>query len=807
MGIRNRIGWQEWLAHLQGSPIDLNLLSYDVPLAEINELEAGLSRLADDGLEERARAVRQRARTGEPLDALRAEFFALARESARRTIGLRPFDEQIVAGLALERGRIVEMQTGEGKTLAAVMPAALNALTGDGVHVLTFNDYLARRDAQWMGPVYRMLGLSVGFVQEGMTAGERRRAYASDVTYVTAKEAGFDLLRDLLSMHAGDVVHRGFHFALVDEADSLLIDEARVPLVIAGHVGREMSAAPRLAALVASLSAGVHFDTDEYGRDVELTEAGIEHVEQALNCGSLHDERNIVLLTQLNCALHARVLLRKDVDYIVRDGRIQIVDEFTGRVVADRHWPDGLQAALEAKEGLDERPDGRILGSMTLQRFLRGYRRLCGMTGTASDAATELRTFYGVEVLVMPTHRPLIRIDHPDVVFTHCEAKEAALVAEIGRAHRSGRPVLVGTLTVEESERVSERLRSTGIVCEVLNAKNDEQEARIVARAGTLGAVTISTNMAGRGTDIRLGGEDETSRERVAALGGLYVVGTNRHESRRVDLQLRGRAGRQGDPGESRFFLSLEDDLLVRYGIQNLLRGRIVPGRSDDPIDAAVITEEIARAQRIIEGQNFELRKTLSRYSSVVEDQHRLVMERRQALLHGHEAPDIWKNAAPERCASLVASCGADEVERAERAVTIFHIDRVWREHLAYCADLREGIHLVSLGGMDPLTRFTSDVMAAFRRVEETIDRAVLETLPLITAGAGGLDLGAAGIKAPSSTWTYLVNDDPFRNQMLLKLIGPGGTTIAIYSSVLLGPLFLLWGIVERFFRKRQRRV
>ncbi len=440
MGIRNRIGWQQWLGRLQGSPIDLDLLAYDVPLAEINELEAGLTALSDNDIQERAHALRRRARAGEPLDALRVALFALAREAARRTIGLRPFDEQIVAGLALDRGRIVEMQTGEGKTLAAVMPAALNALPGDGVHVLTFNDYLARRDAQWMGPVYRMLGLSAGFIQEGMTAEARRRAYTSDITYVTAKEAGFDHLRDLLATDAADVVHRGFRFALVDEADSLLIDEARVPLVIAGHVGREMSAAPRLAAVVAALSAGLHFDTDEYGRDVELTDAGIEHVERALECGGLHDERNIVLLTQLNCALHARVLLRRDVDYIVRDGRIQIVDEFTGRTVNDRHWPDGLQAALEAKEGLEQRPDGRILGSMTLQRFLRGYRRLCGMTGTAADAATELRAFYGVEVLVVPTHRPMIRTDRPDVVFTHRDAKESALVDEIGRAHESGRP-------------------------------------------------------------------------------------------------------------------------------------------------------------------------------------------------------------------------------------------------------------------------------------------------------------------------------------------------------------------------------
>src|SRR2546427_4258183 len=493
------------------------------------------------------------------------------------------------------------MQTGEGKTLAAVMPAALNAFTDRGVHILTFNDYLARRDAEWMGPVYRMLGLSVAFIQQGIPPAVRRAAYNADITYVTAKEAGFDHLRDLLAMDAADLVHRPFNFALVDEADSLMIDEARVPLVIAGSVERHQSLALRLAELVASLSPGVHFDTDEYGRDIELTEAGIEHVERVLGCGSLHRAENIALLSELNCALHVRALLRRDVDYIVRNGRIEIVDEFTGRVVADRHWPDGLQAALEAKEGLERRPDGRILGSMTLQRFLRGYRRLCGMTGTARGCAAELQQLYGLDVVIIPTHRPMVRIDREDLVFTHREAKDRAIVDDIRRANAIGRSVLVGPLTVTESERLAQRLRLEGVRCEVLNAKNDAEEARIVARAGTFGAVTISTNMAGRGTDIRLGGEREADRDRVAALGGLYVIGTNRHESRRVDLQLRGRAGRQGDPGESRFFVSLEDDLLVRYGIHNLIPARFLPEKADVPIESPVVQREVARAQRIIE--------------------------------------------------------------------------------------------------------------------------------------------------------------------------------------------------------------
>ena len=576
-------GWKYYVQRLQGSTVRLDLERYQSPLAAIAALESECQRLSDEDLLGRSRALRARARAGEPRLSLRAPFFALVREASRRALGQRPFDEQIVAALALDDGDVVEMLTGEGKTLTAVMPAAFNALADRGAHVLTFNDYLAGRDAEWMGPIYRLLGLSVGCVQQGMAPADRRAAYHADVTYVTAKEAGFDHLRDLLAMEAADLVHRPFHFALVDEADSLMIDEARVPLVIAGSVDRDTSLAPRLAALVASLVSGVHFDADEYGRDIELTEKGIEHVERALGCGGLHSAENIELLTALNCALHARVLLRRDVDYIVRSGRIEIVDEFTGRVVADRHWPDGLQAALEAKEGLARRPDGRILGSMTLQRFLRGYPRLCGMTGTATSCAAELAQLYGLDVVVIPPHVPMVRIDRDDLVFTGREAKERAIVDEIQRAHATGRPVLVGTSTVTESENLAARLRTVGVSCEVLNAKNDAEEAAIVARAGQFGAVTISTNMAGRGTDIRLGGD------RVVVLSGLYVIGTNRHESRRVDLQLRGRAGRQGDPGESRFFVSLEDELLVRYGIRDLIPAGFFPKNSDAPIESPVV--------------------------------------------------------------------------------------------------------------------------------------------------------------------------------------------------------------------------
>ena len=795
-------GWRQRLATLRGSTVVYDLRPYGQELAEINRLAPEIATLTDTQLQARARTLRHAA--GEP-DSIRAEFFALARDASRRALGLRPFDVQMLAAMALDRGHIVELQTGEGKTLAAVMPAALRALAGQGAHVLTFNDYLARRDAEWMGPVYAMLGLSVGFVQQGMTPQERRRAYLADVTYVTAKEAGFDHLRDLLALDTQSLVHRPFHFALVDEADSILIDEARVPLVIAGSVGRDVSAAPRLSALVASLVPGVHFDTDEYARDVELTEAGVERVEQALGVGRLHDAANYGVLTELNCALHAQVLLRRDVDYIVRDGRIGIIDELTGRVVADRHWPDGLQAALEAKEGVERQPDGRILGSITLQHFVQGYARLCGMTGTAQTAAPELRDLYGLDVVVVPTHRPMIRVDHPDVVYSHRDAKERAVVEEIQRVHATGRPVLVGTLTVEESERLAARLRATGVGCEILNAKNDAMEARVIARAGAPGAVTISTNMAGRGTDIRLGGDDAAEHARVAALGGLYVIGTNRHESRRVDLQLRGRAGRQGDPGESRFFVSLEDDLLVRYGVEGLIAGRVVTGKSDEPLDHPVLRAEIDRAQRIIEGQNFEIRKTLWRYASVIEEQRRHVMEARRAILHGDEAPDVWRQA-PGRRQALVDEAGEDAVRDAERAVMLFQIDRAWRDHLARAADLREGIHLVSLGGQDPLTRFTTEIELAFRGIEEAIDQAVLDALAEVRVSDGRIDLEELGLRGPSSTWTYLVNDDPFRNQIGMMLTGPGRATIAIFAAGALMPLLILWGLVDRLLRKRPKR-
>ena len=618
--------------HFTGQPVDFDLRPFRDLVAEVAEKEAEAETLDDEDIRNRA----QELRNDDPGEAL-VEIFALVREASKRRLDQRPYDEQIMAGIALHQGRVAEMQTGEGKTLAAVAPAILNALSGKGVHIHTVNDYLARRDAAWMGPIYEILGVSVGCIQEGMSVEDRRDAYNCDVTYVTAKEAGFDLLRDGLCLEPDDRVHRPFHFVIVDEADSILIDEARVPLVVAGATDDPAAGLIRLAELARKLQPEVDFDTDEYSRNINLTEAGTHRVEQNLRVANLYAEESLGLLAAVRNAMHAEFLLHRDVDYIVRDGRVELVDELTGRVVEDRQWPDGLQAAIEAKEGLDLQPEGRILGSITMQHFMMSYPRLAGMTATAQPAAEELKAAYDLEVVVIPTHLPCIRADHPDRIYTHREAKQLAVFDEVTAVNATGRPILVGTASVAESERLAASLHETGILCRVLNAKNDEAEAEIIAEAGAIGAVTISTNMAGRGTDIRLGGQNEAERDAVVALGGLYVIGTNRHESLRIDRQLRGRAGRQGDPGSSRFFVSLEDELLVRFGLEELIPRVSLPARQMDEVDDPLLRREIARAQRIVDGQNIDMRKTLKRYSDVLEAQRQFIQNWRREVLDGGE--------------------------------------------------------------------------------------------------------------------------------------------------------------------------
>ena len=662
----------------------------------INQRRGELAKLSDNEL----KAVGERAR-----DLL--EIVAVTAVVAARVLGLVMFDVQLRGTLGLAHGKIVEMQTGEGKTLAAVPAVIGYAKEGRGVHVMTVNDYLARRDAKWMGPIYAFLGLSVGCIQQGMGVEDRQRAYACDISYATANEVGFDYLRDQLALHPRELVHRPFAVAVIDEADSLLIDEARIPLVIAGGEWDQGQLAHRVDRLVRRLRRFFHYTLDEYGRNVALTDAGIQAVENAFNCGNLFAEENSQLLATVQNSLHAHGLLRRNVDYLVKDGEVKCIDEFKGRIVEERRWPADLHTAIEVKEGVAPKAQGKILGSITMQNLIALYPKVCGMTGTAATQAEEFRKIYGLEVEVIPTNRPVIRVDHPDVLFRTKQEKERAVVHEIRHVHQTGRPIQVGTVSVEESERLSASLGD--IPHEVLNARNEEKEAGIIAHAGELGAVTISTNMAGRGTDIRLG-------RGVAELGGLYVIGTNRHESRRIDNQLRGRAGRQGDPGSSRFYVSLQDDLLVKYGVDST-------GLHPDP-------ESI---QRLVEGQNLDIRQFLHKYESVIEGQRQAIQERREAILMG----------------AIPCSC------ELERLVSLTTIDDLWSEHLAIVGELREGTQWISYGGREPLYEYLRTV----HRLFENLQRRITEEIPkrLGEAATHNLDPSQRG-----ATWTYLSTDRPF---------------------------------------------
>jgi preprotein translocase subunit SecA len=636
-----------------------------------------------------------------------SEVFAVTALVAARVLGLEMFDVQLQGAVALANGRIAEMQTGEGKTLAAVPAIVWYAKSGGGVHVMTVNDYLARRDAQWMGGIYEFLGLTTGYIQQGMSIEERRSAYACDITYATANEVGFDYLRDGLALYPHEQVHRPFAVAVIDEADSILIDEARIPLVIAGGKTAEESLAYRVDRLTRSFRRVKHYTLDEHGRNIALTDAGIRAVETSFGCANLFAEENLTLITAVQDSIHAHALLHRDVDYLVRDGVIESVDEFKGRIAQNRRWPAGLHTAIEAKEGVALKAQGRILGSITLQNLAALYPRICGMTGTAATQADEFRIAYGLDVEVIPTNRPVIRVDHPDEMFEYREEKEQAVIEEIRNVHASGRPVLVGTRSVEESERLSGRIRD--VAHQVLNARHEEREAQMIARAGELGAVTISTNMAGRGTDIKL-------EPGVAELGGLHVIGTNRHESRRIDNQLRGRAGRQGDPGSSRFFVSLEDELLVKYG-NDLLR----------------LEDDVESLQRLVEGQNLDIRQFLNKYESVIEGQRQKIQQRRRNILMG---------ATP--CSSEL-----------ERLVSLATIDELWSEYLASITDLREGVQWLSWGGRQPLYEYLTLVHRMFQELEARIGEEIPKRLS--EAQAQGTDPTERG-----ATWTYLTTDQPF---------------------------------------------
>jgi preprotein translocase subunit SecA len=601
-------------------------------IERINAMRQEFAHLKDDGLRDLA------ARANGLL-----QLTAVAAITASRVLGQEMFDVQLRGSLALVRGSIAEMQTGEGKTLTAVPSVAWLARERKGVHVMTVNDYLACRDAGWMRDIYRSLGLSVGYVQQGMTPDERRTAYGCDITYATANEIGFDVLRDRLALRPDEQVHRPFFAAVIDEVDSILIDEARIPLVIAGGDTDGAGLAYVADQVMRRFRLGVHYTVDVGAHNAALTDAGIRDVEHAFGCSNLFEERNLRIHTALQDALEANALLRRDVDYLVKGGAIEMVDEFKGRIALNRRWPAGLQTAVEAEEGVVPKPQGMVLGSTTIQNLIALYPHVCGMTGTAATQAIEFQRVYGLYVEVIPTNRPVIREDRPDFLFETKAEKEEAVIEEIRSVHASGQPILVGTASVEESERFSRMIPD--VPHNVLNARNDEAEAAIVAQAGQRGAVTISTNMAGRGTDIRLG-------EGVAALGGLYVIGTNRHESRRIDNQLRGRAGRQGDPGCSRFFISLEDPLMVKYS------------------DLDPRFHEPASIQRLVEGQHLDQREFLQRYDLPVEGQRHKVHTYRQAVLDG------------------TASCQSE----VERQLMLRVIDDLWADYLGRLEDFRASI-------------------------------------------------------------------------------------------------------------------
>ncbi|MER7442701.1 accessory Sec system translocase SecA2 [Micromonospora avicenniae] len=729
-----------------GTTVDLAPLEKLLPAIEARE--EGLRALDDAELTEAAGQA-----TGYE------EICAIGREAAHRGLDQRPYDVQLLGAMALLSGKVAEMATGEGKTLTAAVAAYGHVRMGNGpVHVLTVNDYLARRDAQWMEPVYTLLGLTVGWVNEASTPQERRAAYACDVTYVSVSEAGFDYLRDQLVTDIDDRVQPPLSTAIVDEADSILIDEARVPMVLAGAVPGEQDPVHAAAALVRGLRKGRHYTVAEDGRSVAFTSAGLAAVEAKLGI-DLYDEEHVEQLSAVNVALHAHALLHRDVDYIVRDGSVELIDEMRGRVAQRRRWPDGLQAAVEAKEGLDATAEGEVLGTIAVQAYIALYPKVCGMTATAVLVGDQLREFFGLEVAVIPPNTPCIREDEPDRIYATRAEKEEALIDEIKRCHSAGRPVLVGTLDVKESEQLAAGLHAAGVPCVVLNAKNDDEEAAIIAEAGAYGAVTVSTQMAGRGVDIRLGGSDQADQERVAELNGLYVIGSGRHDSRRVDDQLRGRAGRQGDPGGSVFFVSLEDDLVVRHAAD------AVPPSPRMNADGLVTDEQVdyavEHAQRVAEGVNHEIHRNTWRYSVVIEQQRKALAERRERLLTTDVAALMLLDKVPEKAGEM----DEDLLARVARSIALYHLDRLWAEHLAELSEVREGVHLRALGRLDPLDEFHRAAVPAFNELIPEIEARTIATFTE-TDFDEDWEPDEAKLMRPSATWTYLVHDNPFGSEL-----------------------------------------
>ncbi len=760
-----------------GSKNDRELKRMAPLVDRINALEPEYRDLSDAQLQAKTPHFKERLEAGESLDDLLPEAFATAREASVRVLGMRPFDVQLIGGIVLHEGTIAEMKTGEGKTLVATMPAYLNALTGRGVHIVTVNDYLARRDAHWMGGIYQFLGLTVDTIVHGLDDNERRQAYAADITYGTNNEFGFDYLRDNMKFSLADYVQRDFHYAIVDEVDSILIDEARTPLIISGPAEESTQLYYTLNQVARQLKQDQDFTVDEKARSVLVTEDGVTHAEKLVNLPNLYDPRNIEVLHHLNAALKAHNLFKRDVDYIVKDGQVLIVDEFTGRLMPGRRYSDGLHQALEAKEGVKIENENQTLATITFQNFFRMYDKLAGMTGTADTEAEEFKKIYKLEVMVIPTDQKMVRVDYPDSIYRTEAEKYTAVVEDIRDCYQRGQPVLVGTTSIEKSEHVSRLLKREGIKHEVLNAKQHEKEAQIVAHAGQMGMVTIATNMAGRGTDIVLG-------EGVVERGGLHILGTERHESRRIDNQLRGRSGRQGDPGTSRFYLSLEDDLLRIFGSDRIkgLMGRL--GMDDgEPIEHRMVSNAIEKAQKRVEGHNFDIRKHLIEYDDVMNKQREVIYAQRRQILAGksleedliemadqlveeivqeytaHKLPEEWDLKAlgdalyrqfgfwislenldgdlqetlidlvKQRFEAKQAEISPEVFRELQQMVMLQIVDNHWKEHLLNMDHLRDGIGLRGYAQVDPLREYQREGYDMFMDLIHRIEADSVGTL------------------------------------------------------------------------------
>jgi preprotein translocase subunit SecA len=774
-----------FLTKVFGSKNERELKQLQPLVDRINELEPEVQALNDEQLKGQTAAFRRRLDQGETLDSLLPEAFATVREASMRTLKMRHFDAQLIGGIVLHQGKIAEMKTGEGKTLAATLPAYLNALTDKGVHVITVNDYLARRDTEWMGNIYRFLGLSVGTILHGLNDGERLAAYGSDITYGTNNEFGFDYLRDNMKFEREGLVQGELNFAIVDEVDSILIDEARTPLIISGPAEKSTDLYYQINNLIPRLNKDTHYTIDEKARSAILTEDGVAKAEKLLQVDNLFDPKYIELLHHINQALKAHTLFKLDVDYIVKNGEVIIVDEFTGRLMPGRRYSEGLHQALEAKEGVKIENENQTLATVTFQNYFRMYTKLAGMTGTADTEATEFKKIYDLDVVVIPTNMPMIRKDFPDVIYKTRKEKFNAALDEIVELHKTGQPVLVGTISIDVSEALSKKLKKRGIKHEVLNAKNHEKEAEIIAQAGQMGAVTISTNMAGRGTDIVLG-------EGVTDLGGLHILGTERHESRRIDNQLRGRSGRQGDPGSSRFYLALEDDLLRIFGGERITGIMEKLGMEEgEPIEHNMISRAIENAQSKVEGHNFDIRKQLLEYDDVMNQQREVIYRQRREALSGKDLKDDIQEMIRDKAEEIAdtfsadsphpeewdleeirgavykqfnfrlngfdeetldglnrdglaemifeeaervyrgreAAIGSDEFRQLERLVMLQSVDNLWKDHLLSMDHLKEGIGLRGYAQQNPLVVYKKEGYELF---QDMIERVKEETIGIL---------------------------------------------------------------------------